>query len=242
MKTNQNQVLVKTLAMCAFVLVVFTGMSFGVVWENDSDCLFAQSPGSDPCNNGGGQVTGLMKPMAVVQSAGLGSYIVESAGHLLNSYSSSLLFLNRVEMASLNGLNTDELRETLYNSIEYLEKAATAHSLLNEMARVTPYNQEMIERLKAFDYKAFQEKKKLNPYVFATVTRYFRKGNVIDYYEHSYATIGNLLDQLYALKQTIDAGDFPTIESLWRLNQEYSYLLLVGQYVAEVSFAVTGRQ
>jgi hypothetical protein len=43
-----------------------------------------------------------------------------------------------------------------------------------------------------------------------------------------------IIEQLQAVKTSMDAGTLPGISLLWRMNQAYSESLLTGQYIAEV--------
>ncbi|MCU0289463.1 MAG: hypothetical protein MUF15_24085, partial [Acidobacteria bacterium] len=55
-------------------------------------------------------------------------YITESAGYFLNSHSAYQTFLNRVEMADVKGIDFIELKDILYNSTAYMEKAKAAYA------------------------------------------------------------------------------------------------------------------
>jgi hypothetical protein len=49
-------------------------------------------------------------------------YIMESAGNFLNSHSAYQAFLNRVELAEINGINANELKDILNSALENMEK------------------------------------------------------------------------------------------------------------------------
>lgn len=174
------------------------------------------------------------------KSYSIKSNIVAGAGYFLNSYSDALLLLNRVELADVNGIDYPELRETLYRAIENMEKAKDAYTLLTETAENTPYNRVFIDQLLLFDYAGLQKENALNSAVFTDVQALLAKGDVTGVFSRILAGTGTVLDTLYTVKDRVDAGKFPAVSDLWRLNAAYGETMMFGQSAAEVFASVKG--
>lgn len=162
------------------------------------------------------------------------SYIIDGAGYFLGSNADFFLFLNKIEMSDLNGVDYNELRTILNRAIENMEKAKSIYTSLVQTASNTTYRQSFIDGLKAFDYTGYQKKCNLNGVMFKEVKAYLYKGNVTGVFARIHGRTGKILDSLYAVKKYIDADTFPVIPNLWRINQTYGETLLFGQYAAEV--------
>jgi hypothetical protein len=161
-------------------------------------------------------------------------YIIEGAGYFLNSHSSIQALLNRVELSELNVIDFNEMREILYKAIEDIEKAKDSYYSLIQEAYRTPYNPVMINFLLNFDYYNFQKEKGLNLTVFENVKNYLSRGDIRGIFSNFLANSESILEQLYAIKEWLDADKFPKISSLWRLNQDYVEAQLFGQYTSEI--------
>jgi hypothetical protein len=162
------------------------------------------------------------------------SYIIKGAGYFLSSYSDWLLFLNKVEMSELNGIDYKELSNILYRAIENMENAKEAYYHLKQTADNTPYNQAMINHLLSFDYHGFKKERGFNNSIFKGVKSYLRKGDVRGFFARLLANTENILRKLYIVKESVDADTFPGLSTLWGISQDYSRTMLFGQYAAEM--------
>ncbi|UCH97953.1 MAG: hypothetical protein JSV88_14155, partial [Candidatus Aminicenantes bacterium] len=70
--------------------------------------------------------------------------------------------------------------------------------------------------------------------IFKDLETYLKKGDIRGMYSRECIEISKILALLYKVKIFLDAGQFPDLEDLWRLNQAYAQSLLFGQYAAEV--------
>ncbi len=202
-----------------FVLMGINLMSFGLIMGNFGDCGFVEDEG---------------KGLSIVKDISIKLYIIEGAGYFLNSYSDMHLFLNKVEMSELNGIDYKELRDILFRAIENMEKAKEAYYNLKQKADNTPYNQSVIDNLLSFDYKGFQKERGLNKKIFKDVESYLSKGDVRGFFTILLSNTEQILNKLYTIKESVDAEKFPEISTLWRINQDYSGTMLFGQYAAEI--------
>ncbi|UCH97952.1 MAG: hypothetical protein JSV88_14150 [Candidatus Aminicenantes bacterium] len=160
--------------------------------------------------------------------------ISTGAGYFLRSQSDFLLFLDKIEMSDPEGINYIELQSLVQGSIDNLENAKQEYNCLKDIAASTPYQPDMIEKLKTFDYNAFIKEKGLNAVIFKDLETYLKKGDIRGMYSRECVEISKILALLEKVKILTDAGQFPDLEDLWRLNQAYSQSLLFGQYAAEV--------
>lgn len=209
----------KFLILCVSILVLSLNIQ-GLMIANESDRGFE---GGDPGVNGAASGNSLIR-----------QYIIEGAGNFLNSYSSVLKLLSKVETSEMYGLNVPEAQELLNTAIHRLENARTAYFNLKNLAAATPYDQTIIEALRHFDYRGFQEEKGLNPFIFKKVKRVLRRGNIRGVYKRLHRDVVVILAQLYGVKESLDNNRFPDISRLWRINQNFSTSITYGQDVAEV--------
>jgi len=193
---------------------------FPVVWGNWTDGAYTSgSSGNDGKRS---------------SSPSIKVLVIQGAGHFLKSHSDYQLFLNRVELAELAGADFSELRDILNSTISSMESTNITYFELKNLAAATPYNQEVIEKLKTFDYHGFQEGKGFNTGIFLEVKSVLSKGNVTGAYESMFSKTAGLLERLNNIKKDIDNNIIPDIYGLWELNQKYSDALFFGQYTAMI--------
>jgi hypothetical protein len=188
------------------------------------------------CNNSGssynGSSDGLSSPSSLV--ADIDQYIVEGAGHFLDSYSYTLQFMRKVELSANRELNYPELSQLLDAALVDMQQARDTYKLLKETAETTPYNPVVIEALKNFDYDRYCEINWLNKEIFTGVKSYLIDGRVTEIYGKLLADMGTMKYLLKLIKKYIDSNMFPPVKAVRILNQTYSTSLLFGQYVAGV--------
>ena len=144
----------------------------------------------------------------------------------------------KVEMSDLEGLDYDSLRADLLCAIENMEAARYFYTLLKSTAAITPYNPIMIGRLMTLDYNKFQKVNGLNSDTFRTVKIYLSHGNVTGFFGNLLSRTELILDMLYNLKNSTETDQFPSIQLLWNIAQQYSEFQMAGQYSAQVFFYV----
>jgi hypothetical protein len=204
------------------ILIFMNIKVYSVLVGNYTDCGFG---------GGGGESKSLT-------SFTIRIYIIEGAGYFLNSHSSIQALLNRVELSELNVIDFNEMKEILYKAIEDMEKAKDSYYNLKQEADKTPYNPVMINFLLNFDYGGFQEEKGLNLTIFENVKNYLSRGDIRGIFSNFLANSESILEQLYAIKEWLDADKLPEISILWRVNQTYVEAHLFGQYTSEVFYDI----
>ena len=212
-------------------IVLFLGRNLSAsVFQNWGDCLFL--PG---CNSGTGGDVNLYVPSG---GSLMGTYLVEGAGYILDAHSGVMNFINRFEMVELNGANYTEMGDILYRVIDNLENARNIYIMINFIAESTPYNEELISRLKTFDYDGFRENHKLYPLVFDRLKEFLAMGNIRGIFKEVLNDIDSLLDQAYALKKSINEAKLPVVQNIWQLNQSFSENLFFGQYFSQIIYEI----
>ena len=199
-------------------LMIFNTYSFSWWLSNGSENSY---------NNGSGD--GLGAPTSPIAQ-----YIAEGAGYFLDSYSCTLQFMTKVELSSQRGMNYPELSQLLDAAIINMEQARYTYKLLKETADNTPYNLDVIDALKKFNYNLYCETNGLNKEIFTGVKSYLSKGNVTGIYGKLLEDMGIMVNLLQSVKKNIDDNLFPAVGAVRQLNHAYSTSLLFGQYVAGV--------
>lgn len=166
----------------------------------------------------------------------IGHLVVEGAGYFLDSHADILLFLNRIEMAELTGIDYTGLQGLLENAIGKMEKANAAYFQLKRLAAETPYNPPVIDKLETFDYQLFQKKRGINEVIFRGVSELLGRGDVRGVYKRLHKETTGILKHLYRIKSSIDSGIFPELSVLWRTNERYAETLLFGQICTEIFY------
>jgi len=166
--------------------------------------------------------------------ATINQYVIEGGGYYLKSDSDFLLFLNKVELAGLNGLNYDEALRIVNSAVDNLEKARATYFKLTILADATPYDLAVQAQLVSFDYKGFQEGKGFNPIVFKAVEGFLSKGDIRGVYHKLYDDVSGILSRLYRVKAGLEKSELTAISYLWDIHQHYADSIFFGQYVAAV--------
>lgn len=204
------------------VILFYGGVLYGTICANYSPCAY-----QGECPNNSTQTS-------VKSTGGLNMLVVMGAGYFLESNSNFQSFLNKVELSELYGLDFNELNSLLEAAILSMENARYIYYVLKTTAANTPYNQAVIENLKAFDYDGYVYENNLNPLVFKNVREYLAIGDVTGAYNQIYKNKSLLLEKLLLLKSFVSKGSLPPIKEIWNLNQSYSNELLFGQYIAMI--------
>lgn len=166
----------------------------------------------------------------------LGYLISKGTGFFLKSHSDMLLFLNLIEISEISRLDSFELQKVLNSAIENIDQARITYYQLKRLAAITPYNQEVIDKLRTFDYDTLQSERNLNAVIFDRVKRLLSIGDVRGAYNLFYEDLNYLFERIRSLKPIVDSEKVPEIPELWRINQKYSEVQLFGQYLTEVFY------
>jgi len=180
------------------------------------------------------ETEGSVIPPKGKMSSSMRSWVITAAGNFMRSYSSTLTFLNKIELSELDGLDYADIQSDLDSAISYMTEVKTAYVEITREADMSTYNQEVIEKLLVFDYATYEMANALNHCIFTDVRSYLEKGDVKGIYHKLLSDVRGILDILSIIKKKVDINVFPDLSDLYRMNQYYSQALLFGQYVAEV--------
>jgi hypothetical protein len=219
----------KTITTVLTLLLILFSLNIqihGMIWANDSCRAYR-----DGCSTSGSVGDTLTYKKSDLT---LGHLVIEGAGYFLKSNSDMQLFLNQIELSGLNGMDYKAVTEILNSAIENMERARILYENLIALAKVTPYNTEVITILINFDYTGFQIEYGLNTEIFKSVEELLNRGDVTGIYIHLKSCMDSMMPLLNRLKTFVDNEKFPEIEDVLELNQLYANALLFGQYVAQV--------
>jgi hypothetical protein len=222
MNHNGRPLIVKLL-LGFYIFSMFTIFSFAYVIANRGDEAF-ENPKYD-----GRSIT--------IQSC-----IIDGAGYYLQAYSDILLFLQEIEWSNPENVNYDELKRLLNRSLDGMKNAGNTYANLEKLANTTPYNPVFIEKLTAFDYRAFQQSRAAYSIAFIATRIYLAAGDVRGLFMHIKAGTGQILGMLMDIKAAVDMEKFPELSVLWRLNQKTAEIMLTGQFAAEIFDKISRKQ
>jgi len=168
----------------------------------------------------------------------LGQLIIEGASFFLQSNSDYQLFLKKIELSDIYGLNHVELQNIIDKVIENIEFTNLKYYEIWQTSKILDYDPTVLEKLSQFDYFSYQVNNNLNTSIFQQVTSLLKSGDIRCVYEKFYMETGEILNGLNLIKISIESNTIPEIAKCWRLNQLYLELALFGQYVSEVFFAI----
>jgi lipopolysaccharide export LptBFGC system permease protein LptF len=212
-----NKVMILKILLVMTALMIVNTNSVAIWFCNNTDGVFK--------NNG----NGISASTDLIEQ-----YIAEGAGYFLDSYSCTLQFMRKVELAINRELNYPELNQLLDSALTNMEQARATYKLLKETADQTSYNPAVIDALKNFNYDLYCYSNGLNREIFNGVKSYLIRGQVREIYGKLLSDMGTIIDLLQTVKKNIDNNLFPPVGTVRQLNQTFSTSLLFGQYVAGV--------
>jgi hypothetical protein len=165
--------------------------------------------------------------------------VVRGAGYFLKSCSDFLLFLEKAELAELEGPDFAALNANLGNAIANMELARDTYIQLKQQMDATPYDPVMIDRLLKFNYEVFQKKNNLIKPVFDEVRYYLGSGAVREFSGEIICQMDEILTAAYGIRANVEVNEFPAISSLWDLQHKCVESMLFGQYGSRVFLSLS---
>lgn len=215
--------LFKIFLFSVFLTMVFVGNGFSFIACNGAG-------GGYDGGTGGGQ--GLS-----IQASGnqiIEYYIMEGGGYYLEATSGIQSLLKRVEIQDIQGVCYPDLQRLSGNTLYWMQKAKESYEKLILTAEVTPYNQEVLEKLKAFDYDGLKVKYGLNGEVLAIVRGHLQEGDITGLFKRSYSDYMEMIDILKKIKSEVYLYRMPDLSLFLQLNEKQSETSLLGSYVVRV--------
>jgi len=165
-------------------------------------------------------------------------YVIKGAGYYLDAYSDILVFLNRMELSDLKGMDYNECRQLLDRALSNMINALKTYERLIKKAEVTPYKEAVIANLMAFDYNGFMQERGLNGVIFGKVEAHLEKGDITGLLRQMYTEFAVIARILGSVRNELYLGKLPEMSKVWALNERCSQALLLGQYGSRVFYAV----
>ncbi len=203
----------KALMLC-FILSVFCTQIYPRIWCNTTDGGFSDD--------------------AVLAGFSMKTHIVEAAAHFLNAYGHSMLLLNKVELSELYGLNFPEAQELVNAAAQEMNDAIVEFALLRELAERTPYNKNVLDMVTAYDFEAFELRKKANTSILSNLKGFLLEGKLREFYTQMDANLNEIVGHLNLLKSQLDGNINPDFETIHNLNQILAETMVSGEYAAEI--------
>lgn len=225
MSKNKKQLILKTLILCMTIFLINAEV-FSVILTNRGGDAY------------GGDGSGESNGMGIRENSIIENYIEEGGGYFLNTYSNIMSISNRIEMANLEGIDYEELQKIVDSALENIINAKVTYYILIQLAQDTPYNMEVISKLKSFDYQAFMTEYSLNSDIFKEVERYLKNGDITGSFiriKNSFIKIEGLL---WSIKYEVLSNKMPGLSKFWQVNEEASNTLIFGQYITRIFYAL----
>jgi len=179
-----------------------------------------------------------LSPFPGRTSVQVGDMITESASELLQSASDAFLFLNEVELAEKNGLNTGAALQRVDMAAARVEQALALFKNIIATGIETGYEKNRIGRLKGFAYEQFARDNGLSPETMSQVSSYLGRGNVLGFYRRHALNLQKLLNTLNRIKEGLLAGKLAENKVLWSLLQQYNTTMMFGNYASMVFYKI----
>jgi hypothetical protein len=177
-----------------------------------------------------------------INSISIEDYIVAGGGYYLKANSEIQTLLRMVEFQEIEGLDYKEFEKVLDRAIGNIHAAIFTYYQLIYKAEVTPYNENVLNKLSQFDYPAFMEKNRLNPYIFKEVEDYLKHGNITGVFRRTYFSFIDIANRLYVIDAWISRGSLPDITVFRELNEISAGVSTFGSYVARSFHALNKNE
>jgi hypothetical protein len=219
--------LILTILVGAMILFVTPASGFSRAVQNGAGGGYDDSDGT------GGVLSGYQGMKNTIEK-----YVIKGAGYYLDAYSDILVFLNRLEMYDIKGMDYNECRKLLDRALGNMINAVKTYERLIKKAEVTPYKEAVIANLMAFDYNGFMQERGLNSVIFGKVEAHLGKGDITGLLRQMYTEFTVIAGILGSVRDELYLGKLPEMSKVWTLNERCSQALLFGQYGSRVFYAV----
>jgi hypothetical protein len=217
---------IKIFSLKLFVLIIIVAVTqsnaFAVIFGNGAGGGYDEGSGGKSAAGGGSLIE---------------EYIEIGAGHYLEAYSSILSFFNRVELADEKNRDFYQWQYILSKAITRVTQAEAAYDLLTREAEASPYNENVLLKLKNFDYDRFRVEFGLKIEIFQEVESYLKAGDITGVFKRIRAGLKEIHSRLETIHAEVAQNKMPKLVSLWDLNELCSSTLLFGQYISRVFYS-----
>lgn len=219
--------LILTVLVGVLILLVTPASVFPRVLFNGAGGGYDEADGTD-----------FLKKTGLRTAGAIEANVISGAGCYLDAYSHILLFLNRVELSDLKGMDYNESRQLLDRALDNMINALKTYERLIKKADATPYNERFISRLLDLDYSGFMQERGLNSVIFGKVEDYLSRGDITGMCRQMYTEFTIIAGMLNSVRDELFVEKLPDMSKLWRLNERCSQTMLFGQYASRVFYEV----
>ena len=217
MKTITN-ILKKGIILAVSIFIIFNINAFSYVLGNGSDTGYNGGP-----SNGIG-----------ISNIPIKMLIEDGEGYFLKAQVNIQSFLNSIEWQDTRVINYINLNQVIKNALNHMIMARSNFEELIKAAESTPYNLEVIGRLKDFDYDSFMKEYNLNPYVFNIVKEYLMEGDITGTFKYTDEKFKEIEQVILEIQEEISADRLPGVSMCWKINELCAETTLFGSYIARI--------
>ena len=165
--------------------------------------------------------------------------VIAGAGSFFRSDRDIRHLMEIFELQDVNPVDFDQFRGFVQSALGNITEASTTYDTLIGRAEVTPYRKDMIEKLKVFDYNAFQLKNNLAPGIYQVISSYLTEGDVTAIFRETRTRFDRIRQLLEIFGNDASENRLPDVSVVRILNEECSMLNLFGSYVARIFDAIS---
>jgi len=169
------------------------------------------------------------------------TYIIYGAGYYLQGQSSIQALLNLVEMQDVKNMDTYTIRKKVDSTLYYIGNADFIYEMLVWTAEATPYNKEVISRLKSFDYEGYRIQNRLNSEIFKKLSGYLAMGDITGTFKYTLSKVKAMEALLNDILTELTVNGKSRLDLYWQLNELCAETSLFGSYAARVFSKINGE-
>lgn len=166
----------------------------------------------------------------------IGQLIAEGTYYYTSANSKYQEFLSKIEISELRGYNFSELKNIVDIALKNMYMAERFYREVFDIASQCECDEKYLQKLREFDYDAFQQKNNLIPSVLEKTRDYLSIGNIKGVFEVMSVESLNIYNLLTAIKSQIDIEKVPEYHLMWDCNQRFFVTHLFGQYVSMIFY------
>jgi hypothetical protein len=207
-----------TFLLCVFLIVFSIGVYPAIV---GNEICRAYPNQCDSTNNSGvGDFASSDYNLSVADFVKIAAY------YFLDSKSNWISFTREFELEGK--CNQYYLDEAVFS----IERSHHTYQMLCYFIQNLSYNQEIIEKLKTFDYETFQETNVLNKEIFSRVKEFLKNGDIKGVFHEFVNETYNIMTLLEQYEKA------QNLEKIWEISHKFSEFELFGQYLTRVFFSI----
>jgi hypothetical protein len=207
---------------CGLVLLLFLSYTtYSYVYCNGAGSGYEENQNPDP---GLQAVCDLSIDMLIVEGAGFYLAAVSDIQSLLRSY----------ELHDLYGTPLSLLREPADRALFNMNYAIYTYERLIRKAEYTPYNQETLAKLAAFDYESYLAANGLNRAWFDEVAIFLKNGDITGIFKETCSKFTALRERLKQVRESLLQYRLPLLSDMWRLQEQCTETSYFGSCAARI--------